>query len=159
MSKLHQYSLTTTWTGNKGDGTITYRGYERSHTISVESKEDILASADPAFLGDITKHNPEELLLASLSSCHMMWYLHLCASAGVVVTAYTDYAKATMEETENGSGKFTGVTLYPIVTVKDASMKQTAIELHAKANEMCFIANSVNFPVHHLPEILIENAA
>lgn len=154
MSKLHKYNLTTTWTGNKGDGTLTYRGYERSHTIAVESKVDLLASSDPAFLGDITKHNPEELLLASLSSCHMLWYLHLCATAGIIVTAYEDNAEGIMEETESGSGKFTEATLYPVVTVKDASMKEQAIALHEKANEMCFIANSVNFKVHHRPEII-----
>jgi len=155
MSKLHKYALTTTWTGNKGDGTLTYRGFERSHTISVESKVDLLASSDPAFLGDITKHNPEELLLASLSSCHMLWYLHLCATAGVIVSAYEDHAEGIMEETESGSGKFIEVTLYPVVTVKDISMKEQAIALHEKANEMCFIANSVNFKVHHKSEVIV----
>ena len=151
MNKQHQYDTTITWTGNKGAGTAGYAGYERSHTLSVNNKTDILCSSDPAFRGDATKHNPEEFLLASLSSCHMLWYLHLCADAGVVVTAYTDNAKGIMEETEGGGGRFISVTLFPRVTVSDSSMIDKANALHEKANAFCFIANSCNFPVHHQP--------
>lgn len=154
--KTHTYSLTTQWTGNRGTGTSGYREYDRSHTISISEKADILCSSDPHFRGDNTRHNPEELLLASLSSCHMLWYLHLCADAGIVVTNYKDEASGTMEETTNGGGKFTQVTLHPIITITDAAKKETAIALHHKANELCFIANSVNFPVHHQPEIIID---
>ena len=151
MSKQHHYSLTMTWTGNNGTGTSAYRAYERSHTISKEGKPDILGSSDPAFRGDKTKYNPEELFLASLSSCHMLFFLHLCADAGVVVTAYVDEATGEMEETPDGSGRFTSVTLHPAVTVTDASMIEKTSELHHRAHELCFIANSCNFPVYNKP--------
>ena len=151
MIKEHHYKSTVQWTGNKGAGTDGYTGYERSHQISIENKPDILGSSDPAFRGDKTKHNPEDLLVSSLSACHMLWYLHLCAEAGVVVIDYIDHATGIMTETEEGGGRFTEVTLNPIVTVLEESMIDSANELHAKANERCFIANSVNFPLHHNP--------
>ena len=154
--KQHHYSLKVSWTGNTGTGTNGYKSYERSHEISVEGKETINGSSDPSFNGDKTKYNPEELLLASISSCHMLWYLHLCAEAGIVVDEYTDTAKGIMKETENGSGKFETVTLFPIVTVLAEEMLQDAIALHKKANELCFIANSVNFVIAHKPVIKIK---
>jgi organic hydroperoxide reductase OsmC/OhrA len=155
MKKLHHYYTAVKWTGNTGFGTSDYRNYERSHSIMVTDKEEILGSSDPAFRGDKTKHNPEELLLASLSSCHMLWYLHLCAEAGVVVVDYIDHATGVMIETANGGGYFKEVTLQPCVTVSDETMMEKANELHKKANEFCFIANSVNFPVLHKPTCLI----
>jgi organic hydroperoxide reductase OsmC/OhrA len=151
MDGIHHYELTVKWTGNKGTGTSDYRAYERSHTVLVPNKADILCSSDPAFRGDPTRHNPEELFLASLSTCHMLWYLHLCAEAGVVVVDYTDGAKGVMTETEDGGGHFTEVTLHPLVVVSDASMIDKANALHHRANELCFIANSCNFPIHHEP--------
>ena len=149
MQKQHQYIATIKWTGNKGTGTDHYRNYERSHEIIIENKIAIPGSADPAFRGDGTKHNPEDLLLSSLSSCHMLWYLHVCAEAGVIVTNYIDHATGTMTETPNGGGRFTEVILNPIVTVAQDDMITEANELHKKANELCFIANAVNFPVRH----------
>lgn len=157
MNKQHHYKATIKWTGNKGTGTDNYRNYERSHQIIIENKSDILGSADPAFRGDKTKHNPEELLVSALSSCHMLWYLHLCADAGVIVTHYMDNATAIMIETSNGSGYFSEVILNPIVTVTEQSMVYTAKKLHKKANELCFIANAVNFPVSHNPTIKVNN--
>ena len=151
MSKEHTYTLTTKWTGNTGTGTSAYKAYERAHTIEKENKPDILLSSDPAFRGDTTRYNPEELLLASLSSCHMLWYLHLCSEAGIVVVDYADHATGIMEETADGGGKFVEVALHPVVTVSDAFMIEKANALHHKANELCFIANSVNFPVKHEP--------
>ncbi len=156
MNGQHQYKLLVEWTGNKGEGTSSYHSYERSHTILIDQKADILGSSDSAFRGDKTRHNPEELLVASLSSCHMLSYLHVCVVAGVVVTAYVDHATGTMAETSNGGGHFTEVTLNPVVTVRDNSMIDKANELHKKASELCFIANSVNFPVHHRPTCKIE---
>ncbi|MBK7426285.1 MAG: OsmC family protein [Saprospiraceae bacterium] len=153
MKGQHQYKLTITWTGNTGTGTSAYREYERSHSISADNKADILASSDPAFRGDKTKHNPEELFLASISSCHMLWYLHLCAEAGIIVTEYVDSAEGIMTETPDGGGKFTEVTLYPIVTISDISKKELAEQLHHNANKLCFIANSLNFTVQHKPII------
>jgi organic hydroperoxide reductase OsmC/OhrA len=148
MSKQHSYELTVQWTGNTGTGTSGYRRYERSHLISVPNKMPIPASSDPAFRGDSTRHNPEE---AALASCHMLSYLHLCAEAGVIVVEYTDTATGIMAETPDGGGHFTEVTLHPLVTVLDEAMVDKALELHQKANQLCFIANSVNFPVHHQP--------
>jgi organic hydroperoxide reductase OsmC/OhrA len=147
--KQHNYSLTINWTGNKGEGTSGYKSYERSHEIIIDGKEIIKASSDPSFLGDKKKYNPEELLLASISSCHMLWYLHLCSDAGIVVTNYKDNAKGIMEETIDGGGKFTSVTLYPTITLKDSKQQEQANSLHTKANELCFIANSLNFKVGH----------
>jgi organic hydroperoxide reductase OsmC/OhrA len=151
MNGQHQYQLTIQWTGNKGTGTSNYRAYERNHEIIAGNKSAILASSDASFRGDKTRYNPEELLVASLSSCHMLWYLHLCSEAGVIVTDYTDNAIGTMQETSNGGGYFTEVVLNPIVTVADDSMIEKANGLHAKANELCFIASSVNFKVGHNP--------
>jgi organic hydroperoxide reductase OsmC/OhrA len=151
MSNLHTYKSKISWTGNTGTGTTDYKSYERSHSISVENKVDILASSDPSFRGDSSKHNPEELFLSSLSSCHMLWYLHLCSAAGIVIESYEDNAIGIMKEIESGSGKFTAVTLYPIVTVRDTSMIEKANDLHHEANKMCFIANSCNFEVKHKP--------
>lgn len=150
MKKEHHYTASLMWTGNiKDQGTHNYRCYERSYEVQIQNKPVILGSSDPAFRGDATKHNPEELLLASLSSCHMLWFLHFCAEAGVVVTAYTDQVTAVMAEEANGSGCFTDVTLRPQVTVTNSDMLSLLDALHQKANQYCFIANSVNFPVHH----------
>ncbi len=151
MSGQHNYKVTIKWTGNKGTGTDHYKNYERSHQIIIENKLDILGSSDQKFRGDKTKHNPEDLFVSSLSSCHMLWYLHLCSEAGVVVTDYIDNATGIMIETSNGGGQFTEVTLNPIVTVTEQHMIDKANKLHKKANKLCFIANSINFPVKHNP--------
>lgn len=151
MAKQHQYALTIEWTGNTGEGTASYRSYERSHRISAGNKPAILASSDPAFRGARTRYNPEELLVAALASCHMLSYLHLCAVAGIVVTAYADSATGTMVETPDGGGHFTEVTLNPTVVVTELWMVDKANALHHQANQLCFIANSCKFPVHHQP--------
>jgi len=151
MIKEHTYTLTVTWTGNTGKGTLDYRSYGRSHTISAPDKEPVLASADPVFRGDKTRYNPEELLLASLSSCHMLWFLHLCTESGVVVVDYVDQPTGIMEETDNGGGRFKEVTLHPVVTVGDKHSLEKLDDIHNKAHELCFIANSVNFDVKIKP--------
>lgn len=156
MKGQHNYKTSLQWTGNKGAGTLDYKAFERSYLISIENKTDILGSSDPSFRGDRTKYNPEELLVASLSSCHMLWYLHLCSEAHIIVTDYRDHATGLMEETANGGGRFTKVSLNPVVTVKENSMIEKANELHKKANELCFIANSVNFKVEHTPTCVTE---
>lgn len=153
----HYYETTLNWTGNRGEGTTGYRSYDRNYSITVEGKPEIPGSSDPSFRGDKTRYNPEEMLVASLSSCHMLWYLHLCSVAGIVVTAYEDHAKGTMIEEENGSGRFTEVTLYPIITVREESMIEKAMEIHHEANKMCFVANSCNFPVRHQPHVIVKN--
>jgi len=153
MTKEHLYKLTTTWTGNTGDGTSNYRSYERSLTISTANKVDILATSDTAFNSDKTKHNPEELLLASISSCHLLWYLHLCSETGVTVVNYSDEAIGKMKEIAGGGGHFTEVILHPYVIVSDDSMIKKAKDLHHQANKLCYIANSCNFPILHKPII------
>ena len=153
MARSHAYRLTIEWTGNQGEGTSNYRSYKRSHTIRVDGKQDIAGSSDPSFRGEKDKHNPEELFLASIAACHMLWYLHLCATKHITVTAYTDNATGIMEETKDGSGKFTEVTLHPIVTIKEANMIEMAHSLHQQAHNMCFIANSCNFDIKHEPQI------
>jgi organic hydroperoxide reductase OsmC/OhrA len=159
MSKEHHYQIGVQWTGNSGEGTAGYKSYERSHRISVENKPDIFASSDPGFRGDASKYNPEELLVASLSSCHMLWYLHLCAEAGVIVMDYADKATGVMIETADGGGRFKEVTLNLAVTVADASMTEKANAIHKRANKLCFIANSVNFPVKHKSTTIVSTNA
>ena len=150
MNREHHYSASIVWTGNRGTGTQTYKGYDRSHLISIKNKPDIEGSSDTAFSGDATKHNPEDMLLISLSSCHMLWYLHLCADNGIIVTAYKDEPVGIMQETAHG-GHFVLVTLHPQVTITDSNRMEDASRLHDEAHKRCFIANSVNFPVKHEP--------
>lgn len=155
-NKDHSFKIDVTWTGNKGLGTVNYSAYERSHEISGDGKAVIEGSSDPAFRGDKSRYNPEELLVASLSACHLLWYLNLCADAHIVVTNYMDRALGVMVLTKEGGGHFTEVTLKPVVTVtKDADLA-LAKELHKQAHHLCFIANSVNFPVRVEPTILVE---
>ncbi len=153
LPKDHTYTVTVTWTGNTGTGTSGYRNYERSHAVSVHGKPDIPGSADPAFRGDRTRYNPEEMLVASLSTCHMLWYLHLCSAEGIVVQAYQDLAEGVMEEDATGGGRFVEVILQPEVTVSAGDLAR-ARALHVDASRKCFIANSVNFPVRHEPVLV-----
>lgn len=147
--KIHHYEIDMKWTGNQGNGTSQYTAYERSYTLQAHGKPEILGSSDPSFRGDASRYNPEDLLVASLSSCHMLCYLHLCAVNKVVVLAYEDKATGTMTETDNGGGHFTEVTLNPVITLESMAMMDKADALHHEANKLCFIANSCNFPVHH----------
>ncbi len=149
MTHTHMFQATVEWTGDRGTGTTSYRAYGRDHRILVEGKPPILGSSDPAFRGDATRYNPEELLVASLSACHMLWYLHLAAEAGVVVTSYVDRAEGEMTLEPDGGGRFTGVVLRPEVTLAPGADRARAEALHAGAHAKCFIARSVNFPVTH----------
>lgn len=143
----HRYEVEVTWSG----ATTGYRDYTRNHELLADGRPSIPATADPKFRGDKTRWNPEQLLVASLSDCHMLWYLHLCAEAGVVVTDYHDTAVGTMDDE-----RFQLVTLRPRVTVREPGMIDTARQLHGEAHKRCFIANSVNFPVAHEPTIVSE---
>lgn len=154
MNKEHRYALKIEWTGNLGTGTSDYRAYTRNHIISAQNKPDIPGSSDPSFRGDKTRYNPEEMLVAALSTCHMLSYLHLCAVNKVIVLEYNDNATGTMVENPDGSGQLTETTLNPVVKVKDSSMNAKAQELHDQAEKLCFIARSVNFPVHHKPTVI-----
>lgn len=155
--KQHSYAVNMRWTGNTGQGTRDYRGYERAHEYSIDGKPVILGSSDPAFRGDRTRHNPEELLVMALSSCHLLSYLHLCAINKVVVVDYADDAVGTMVESVEKGGQFTEVVLRPTVTIAAGSDAALAESLHEKAHHFCFIANSVNFPVRCEPRTLVES--
>lgn len=143
----HEFTATVRWTGNRGQGTHTYRGYDRTWDIATDSKAIVHCSNDPLLGGDPTKHNPEDLLLASLSSCHMLWYLHLASNAGIIVHAYSDNPVGVGETLSNGAGRFLHATLRPQIVVRKGLDLQLASQLHHEVHKYCFIARSVNFPV------------
>ncbi len=157
MTTTHSYDVTVEWTGNLGSGTDSYRSYSRAHEVLADGKPPIAASSDPAFRGDAARWNPEELLLTSVAQCHMLWYLHLCATNGVVVTDYADRPQGVMTmDATGGGGQFTSVTLCPEVTVAEASMVDKAVSLHGEVHALCFIARSVNFPITHEPVVTTD---
>lgn len=147
--KDHHYELEMTWTGNTGTGTSSLRGYSRNHDVTAAGLPSIAASADPAFRGDPDRWNPEQLYLASIAQCHMLWYLGLAATAGVIVTEYKDRPTGTMQEETNGAGQFQNVTLRPTVTITPTSDPVIAEELHERVGDYCFIARSITTPIHH----------
>ncbi|WP_030176379.1 OsmC family protein [Spirillospora albida] len=149
MGRAHRYEVDVVWTGDLGSGTSGYRDYARAHEVSGEGKPVILGSSDPAFRGDPGRWNPEELLVASLAQCHMLWFLHLCSADGVIVTGYADRPRGTMVETPDGGGRFEEVVLRPKVIVAMEEQAARTGALHERAHELCFIANSVDFPVRH----------
>jgi organic hydroperoxide reductase OsmC/OhrA len=153
----HKYNVTVEWTGNKGTGTSGYRDYSRNHTIRSGSKPDIAGSSDAAFLGDAARWNPEDLLVASASACHKLWYLHLCAEAGITVLAYVDHAQGTMLDSPQ-QGSFTEIVLRPRVTIRAGDDRERAEHLHHSAHEKCYVANSVNFPILCEPTIEFASA-
>jgi organic hydroperoxide reductase OsmC/OhrA len=153
MGRRHSYTVTVTWTGNQGTGTSGYRDYQRSYEISAAGKPSIAGSSDAAFRGDRSRWNPEELLVASLSACHELWFLHLCADAGVVVEGYVDEAIGVMEESGDGGGRFVEVVLRPRVKTAAGCDPDKIQSLHHDAHAKCFVARSVNFPVRCLPVI------
>ncbi|MDZ4738211.1 MAG: OsmC family protein [Rhodospirillaceae bacterium] len=151
--RTHRYEIGLNWTGNDGKGTVDYRAYRRDHEITAAGKAPLAASSDPAFRGDRTRWNPEEMLVAAIASCHMLWFLHLASDAGIVVTDYRDQPRGTMAEDEDGAGRFTEVVLHPTVIVRGDVDPTVAAQLHHTAHEKCFIANSVNFPVRCEPSL------
>jgi len=155
ISRQHHYKVTNIWTGNVGSGTSAYRAYSRNHELSGAGKSaPIAGSSDALFRGDASRYNPEELLVGALSACHMLWVLHLCADAGIVVTAYSDEAWGEMNEHPDGSGEFTRVVLRPRVTLADPSRAAEAVAIHHRAHEVCALARSMNFPVEHEPLVI-----
>jgi organic hydroperoxide reductase OsmC/OhrA len=157
--KRHTYTVTMKWTGNTGRGTADYRSYERAHEYGAPGKPVIPGSSDPSFRGDSTRYNPEELLVMSISSCHMLWYLHLSAVARIVVVEYEDNPVGTMVESADGSGRFIEVAIKPTVTLAAGSDAGKAESLHERAHHMCFIANSVNFPIRVEPDTVVQGAS
>jgi organic hydroperoxide reductase OsmC/OhrA len=159
MSRKHRYEVSTVWTGDRGDGTASYRAYDRDYETASDGRPTIQGSSDPAFRGAVGRWNPELLLVAALSQCHLLSYLHRCAVGGVVVVGYSDAAEGVMVEDADDGGHFEEVVLRPVVTVADEGMVETAEKLHAEASARCFIASSVNFPVHHEPRIVVDAGA
>ena len=155
--KQHRYSARVTWTGNLGQGTSSYRAYSRNHEIAAAGKPVVPGSSDPTFRGDPERYNPEEFLVISLSTCHMLWYLHLCAEAKITVVEYVDEASGVMAERPDGGGRFTEVTLRPQVVIAPGGDLARAEELHERAHHLCFIANSVNFPVRCEPRTRVAD--
>ena len=151
---LHHYEVCVFWTGNRGTGTSAYKAYGRDHSVTAEGLPVLLGSADRTFHGDRDRWNPEQLLLTALAQCHMLSYLHVAVSHGVVVTKYEDTARGTLVLNADGSGQFESATLHPRISVAEPGMAELALALHAQAAEKCFIARSVNFPVHHAPGLL-----
>ncbi len=149
----HRYAVDIEWTGDRGSGTSDYRAYGRDHRVTAAGKHPIDGSSDRVFHGDADRWNPEEMLVAALSQCHLLSYLHVAAANGIVVTAYTDAATGTMVQTPDGGGHFESVTLRPRVTISAGDL-ESAHRLHAEAAAKCFIAASVDFPVHHEPTIV-----
>ena len=160
MTGSHEYSLQVRWTGNQGTGTSSYRAYSRSHEIGANGVPTLLGSSDPAFHGDATRWNPEQLFIAALAQCHMLWYLHLAANAGLVVTDYVDNAggELRMDADGTGGGEFSSVTLRPTVTIAPGGDVEVARALHERVGEVCFIARSVKIPVHHDVTIVVGNS-
>ncbi len=150
----HHYEIQVTWTGNTGTGTSSYRAFSRDHEVSADGPAPLLGSSDPAFRGDANRWNPEQLFVASLAQCHMLWYLHLAARAGVVVTAYADRPAGVMIEEAGGAGQFESITLHPTVTITATSDPSLAAELHGRVGEYCFITRSIKTPIHH--EVIVQ---
>lgn len=155
INKNHHYTVAVEWTGNNGLGTENYEVYDRSHTVQVEGKALIECSSDTPFRGDAAKYNPEDFFVSSLATCHMLWYLHLCADNNIVVHTYNDKAEGVLDVSSDKPGHFSAVTLHPIVGVAEAWMLDKANELHEKAHQKCFIANSCNFPIYIKPSSII----
>lgn len=145
----HEYTACVVWTGNRGQGTATYRGYDRTWNVETEGKPVIPCSNDPLLGGDPSLHNPEDMLLSALSACHMLWYLHLASSAGIAVQDYRDAPVAVGETEASGASRFLRATLRPEITVPAGTDLQKADAIHHAIGRVCFIARSVNFPVAH----------
>jgi organic hydroperoxide reductase OsmC/OhrA len=155
MGPLHTYSATVTWTGAGTAGTASYTSYSRNHEVLLPDKPVLLGTSDPAFRGEPDRYTPEELFVTSLSQCHMLWFLHLASAEGITVTGYVDKATGRMRIESQGAGQFVDVTLRPRVTLASPRTREGALvtdelvaQVHEKAHQHCFIARSVNFPVH-----------
>ncbi len=153
----HTFKATVKWEIKEGESTQNPRTFSRNHEVLIDNKAiPLQVSAAKTFRGDDSLYNPEDLLLSALTSCHMMSYLYVCAQNNIEVLSYTDNAEADLEVEASGSGSFKTVRLKPVVTIKDESQKDLAKSLHIKANQLCFIANSCNFPIVHNATIVVK---
>lgn len=154
MARPHDFTAVIEWTGNRGEGTRSYRGYDRTWNIAQPGKAIIACSNDPLLGGDSSKMNPEDLLIASLAACHMLWYLHLASSAGLSVVSYRDEALGSGESERDGTGRFLSATLRPSITLEKGTDLELAHALHHEVHKHCFIARSVKFPVRYEPQFV-----
>ncbi len=151
----HRYTTSVGWTGDRGEGTASYRGYDRCWDIAIPGKPVIHCSNDPLLGGDAGKMNPEDLLLSALSACHMLWYLHYASDAGIVVAGYEDSPVGLGLVGKGGAGRFTAAILRPLITVRPGTDLDAATAIHHRIHEVCFVARSVNFPISHEPAFLL----
>lgn len=152
-SPNHRYRAELAWTDPSNIGTAHYASYPRAFCARIDGKPDLHGSADAAFRGDASAHNPEDLLLIALSACHMLTYLALCARAGIRVLDYRDAAEAELVLDASGSGAFREARLQPRVTIASGDRLAQAQQLHEAAHRACFIARSCAFPVRHRAEV------
>lgn len=155
----HRYTIDLRWTGNLGTGTSGYADYARAHELGAPGRPVIPGSSDVVFRGDAARYNPEELLVGALSACHLLWFLHLCADAGVILEAYEDSPEGTMEEVPGEGGQFTSAVLRPRCTVRGEVSPDRIRQLHERAHALCYIARSCNFPVRVEPALVTILAA
>jgi organic hydroperoxide reductase OsmC/OhrA len=155
----HAYTARLIWDGNTGQGTARYTDYERNYRVVIAGKPDIAGSADAAFRGNADRHNPEDLFLAAIAACHMLFFLSLCARRGVRVLAYEDEAHGTMAVDADGGGRFTGIVLHPVVVLEDAGQTKLATQLHELAHQRCFIANSCRVPIRPIVTVRARESA
>lgn len=153
LKREHEYTTRLRWTGNTGDGTASYTSYARGYRVQIAGKPDLAGSADPAFRGEADRHNPEDLFLAAVSACHMLFYLALCARKGIRVLAYEDEAGGTLVMNADGGGRFAQIRLHPRVILEAGADITLALQLHDTAHELCFIANSCSVPIRHEPVV------
>lgn len=149
MAKEHEFIARIEWTGNRGEGTRSYRGYDRTWDIATAGKPVVHCSNDPLLGGDPSLPNPEDLLLSALSACHMLWYLHLASSAGIVVHGYADEPSGIGESTPDGAGRYVRATLRPRITLAAGADRARADAIHHEIHKYCLIARSVNFPISY----------
>jgi organic hydroperoxide reductase OsmC/OhrA len=152
-----EFKITTVWSGNHNSDTSEIISNSKNHKVFITHKPELNLSAAKEFKGDKTKHNPEDLFLSALSSCHMMSYMYLCNKHNIKILNYTDETLGKLKVEADGSGAFISVELYPIVTILDKNEIDLAISLHKEANRLCFIANSCSVPISHFPQIIIAN--
>ncbi|MEM8686346.1 MAG: OsmC family protein [Pseudomonadota bacterium] len=145
--KEHDFTAQVVWTGNQGEGTKSYRSYTRNWSVTTPGKPEIHCSNDPLLGGDPSLHNPEDMLIATVSACHMLWYLHLASAAKIVVTGYVDTPVGTGQSEPDGTGRFIKAVLKPVIEVERGTDLEKADQIHYQIHNHCFIARSVNFPI------------
>jgi organic hydroperoxide reductase OsmC/OhrA len=148
----NKFNVGLTWLSQNKN--FTYNEYSREYTIHAEGKPELIGTAAPEYKGSHEHYNPEDMLIASLSACHMLSYLALAANSKIQVLSYQDQAEGSLIK-DGMSMKFNEVILKPHVVISQDSDQEKALSLHDKAHHICFIANSVNFSVLIQPQIAI----